>query len=91
MINSINLTKKSSITSNTTGNSDNRQPSFHLTLITGFLLGFLTAIILKSLFEKNYPPIELPEKYYLITKEDTLRGYFQQGTLVIEFNNTQNK
>lgn len=40
---------------------------------------------------KQTPKISLPEEYKATTKADTLRGYFQNDSLIIEFNNYKNK
>ena len=65
------------------------------------LIFLLASVILTSILfainyysityeESIYPPVELPEEYKAITKDDTLRGYFRNDSLIIEFNNKHN-
>ena len=44
----------------------------------GLLFGY-------AIFLNNQQKVELPEEYKLITKEDTLVGYYKNDTLHIEF------
>lgn len=37
------------------------------------------------------PPIDLPEEYRLIKTTDTLKGYWENGVLHIEFSNKNNQ
>jgi hypothetical protein len=51
-------------------------------IITGIFLIIITII--------SDVKIDLPEEYQSITKNDTLKGYYENGILHIEFNNKKN-
>ena len=59
-------------------------------LIQAFLAGFLLEYLIR--YDKIHQPnVELPEEYKLMTKEDTIQGYYSKdGVLIIEYNNKRN-
>ena len=63
--------------------------------IPSFIIGILTIMSLYCLlfivFYEKQQKVDLPEEYQLITKQDTLQGYYSNDTLVIRFNNKRNQ
>ena len=51
-------------------------------IITGIC--FITLTVISNV------NIDLPEEYESITRNDTLKGYYEDGVLHIEFNNKRN-
>lgn len=56
-------------------------------LICGFI--YLLGIFTGSVFSVSQPKVDLPEEYKEITQDDILRGHYKNGTLYLEFDNTQ--
>lgn len=58
--------------------------------LIGFILGIILTCVLLVPFFNNI--VDLPEEISQVTKEDTLRGYYDSnGILHIEFNNLKNR
>lgn len=62
-------------------------------LVFGIILNIIFFAVLNKAktIPENSPKVSLPEEYRAITKEDTLRGYYRNDSLIIEFNNSKNK
>lgn len=56
-------------------------------LIASAIITGICFIILTVMSNVN---IDLPEEYESITRNDTLKGYYEDGVLHIEFNNKRN-
>jgi hypothetical protein len=52
-------------------------------MVCGFFTGWA--------YGRLHPVVDLPEEYRLIKPTDTLKGYWQDNVLHIEFNNSNNK
>ena len=58
-------------------------------ILQAFLAGLMLEYVIR--YDKiHQPQLNLPKEINLITKQDTLKGYWKNNVLHIEFNNKRN-